>query len=541
MLSFRSTAGLRGAFKARPLYFCAVRFVHKKSGGNAAELEAGGDSTGDSNNKLVPNKKQQKDVFQITSKTTLSAPAPMSNEIGNLMKREAKPYVPKLSHERLTYEYPGLPNEDNFASHTNLTTAKPVGRWSKLWPKLMVVAGFAWGAYAIKVWFFAPQEESDSKELLDPDHFHKFIITHKMQIDKDHYLIEIKPKYHNWQYSYYAHYDNKTIWNGDRIWSVEVKQPEIMVVRSYTPLPLYFMKSERTRSGEKEPLLRVVNNDTGDHDKGGVMTLYIKRYDSGEVSRYIVDKDVGEELEIRGPHVEYKFPHHPLKALHTRPIFHDLPSKVEAETLVDNIKQEHGVPDYDNMTFYAAGTGIAPILQVLFSRNPYRGFVTLHYSAQSPTELGPLRRFLFFLEKLDRLKTVDHIDTEPATRLSPSDINKPHEPNYISPMRAELREAEEPESSELAYARRKAMLEGQEATPLATGQVSRPTHFANALEQARYTATLAKTPAALALVCGPGGYVVYVAGRKLANTNEQGPVEGVLGAKGWDHTNVYKL
>lgn len=491
--------------------------------------------------------------FPVTLKTSLSAPAPMSPDLGieSLMTKNKKPYIPKLKHERLTYDYPGLPNEDEFTKHSN-TVKKPktVTRWTRHVPKILTAIVVLWGAYSVKVWFFQPEKGSDSKELLDPYEFHKFIITHKHQIDNDHFLIEIRPKFKNWQYSYYAHYENKSIWNGDRIWSVEIKQPQIMVLRAYTPLPLYFMKSERTRSGEKEPLLRVIDNDAEDYDKGGVMTLYIKKYDDGEVARYIVNKKIGDEIDVRGPHVEYKFPFHPLNQLHTRPIFRDLPSKIEAESLLETIKKDNGVPDVDNMTFYAAGTGIAPILQVLFSKNPYRGFTTIHYSAKTQTELGPLERYLFFLEKLDRVKLVKHIDSLPRDRLSKKDVKPPAARNYVSPMRQEIENpsdssenAEKPNPADALKLRMAILDDSQESNSESSksSEVERAHRYESALQQAAVTSREKKADSALSIVCGPNGYVEYVAGGKLMTTNEQGPVNGLLGDKGWDSKNVFKL
>lgn len=503
----------------------------------------------DDKNESISKRDANDALFKVNSKTSLSAPAPMSPDLGleALMKKDNKPYVPKLKHERLSYEYPGLPNEDDFTKHSNkVKKPRTVNRWSRHVPKLLTALAVLWGAYTVKVWYFPLEKDSDSKELLDPNVFHKFIITHMQKIDDEHYLVEVRPKFKNWQYSYYAHYDNKSIWNGDKLWSVEVKQPEIMVVRSYTPLPLYFMKSERTRSGEKEPLLRVVDNDDENYDKGGVMTFYIKRYGDGEVSRYIVDKAVGDEIDIRGPHIEYTLPHHPLKQFHERPMFRDLPSKVEAESLVETIKKDNKLPDVDNLTFYAAGSGIAPALQLLFSRNPYRGFVRLHYSSRTDKELGPLERFLFFLEKLDRVELIRHIDEQPKTMLKGKDVPKPNKRNYVSSMRQELEAKDEVSnglSLEEALKLRMAIMDGQESAKRKAEDIARERapRYDNAIQQAMVTSKQPKAPSALAIVCGPDGYIEYVAGGKLLNTNEQGKVLGLLGSKSWDSTNVYKL
>lgn len=543
MLSLRSPILIQKRRQAPSLLLPWIAKTYYSTGSKDSPEK---DEKGEDKSKDLAKKNDQNNLFKVKSASSASAPAPIGPEHGlnSLMKKNNKPYIPKLKHERLSYEFPGLPNEDDFTKHTNkVQKQRKVNRWSRHVPKILTAIVALWGAYTVKVWYFPAEESATSKELLDPNEFHKFVVTHKQKIDDDHYLVEVKPKFSNWQYSYYAHYDNKSIWNGDRMWSVEVKQPQIMVVRSYTPLPLYFMKSERTRSGEKEPLLRVIDNDDEDYDKGGVMTFYIKRYGDGEVSRFIIDKNVGDELEIRGPQVEYTFPHHPLKSFHDRPVFRDLPSKIEAESLLSSIKKLNGIPDYETLDFYAAGTGIAPILQVLFSRNPYRGFVNIHYSCRKDSELGPLERFLFFLEKLDRVKLVKHVDTLPRTVLKPADVTAPAERNYLSPMRQELEGISEQKDKDLLSSQEKlklrmAILDGTTEENI---QQERAPRYANALEQAQVTSLEEKVPAALAVVCGPDGYMNYVCGQKLLNSNEQGPVSGLLASKGWNGTNVYKL
>lgn len=487
-------------------------------------------------------KKESSDVgeYKIKSTSSPAAPAPMnSHDVNVYMKRNNKPYLPKLKHERLAYDYPGLPNQDDFTKQAKQLKVKEVNRWRRYIPKILTGLFVAWGAYSVKVWYFDGEENSESKDLLNPEEFHKFIVTHKEQIDDDHYLIEVTPKYNHWQYSLFSNYSQKSIWDGDKIWSVEIKQPQIMVVRSYTPLPLYFMKSEYTRSGERKPLLKVITPGKEDYDKGGVMTFYIKKYDDGEVSKYIVNKSIGDELELRGPNIEYKFPYHPLKKFHERPVFKDLPSKVEPENYLEKIKFVNKVPEFDNLTFYCAGTGIAPALQVLMTRNPYRGFINIHYSARKPGELGPLERFMFFLEKLDRVKIETYYDSK-GERLNQKNIPKPQKPNYLSPMRQEAVDSASDFSPQEALKIRQKAFEDDETSQdqAFTGKL---VMYDNAIEQAKVTSKERKAPSALSLVCGPDGYVEYVSGPLKRDLNEQGSIGGLLGKKNWDNTNTYKL
>ncbi|WPK25992.1 hypothetical protein PUMCH_003334 [Australozyma saopauloensis] len=555
----RSVAFTKTLFLRQPALLPQIRcrFLSDKSPDNAAE-DGKADSQKNDSKALLKKDTASNEVQKKDFNPLPSAPAEFLRDSGieMLLKKDNKPYIPKLEYKRESFEYPGLPNEDEFTKYSNkIEKRKQVTRWTRYIPKILTAVVLVWGVYAVKVWYLDADEDAEQNDLLSPLEFHKFVITHKQKIDDEHYLVEVMPTSSQWQYSTYAHYERKSIWDGDKMWSVEIKQPQIMVVRSYTPLPLYFLKSSRTRSGEEEPLLKVIDNGEKDMDHGGVMLFYIKRYGDGEVSRYILDKKVGDELEIRGPHVDYTFPFHPLKQHHTRPTFRDLPSKIEAETLLKGIKREYDIPEVDTVDFYAAGTGIAPILQVLFSRNPYRGFVNVHYSARKDGELGPMDRFLFFLEKVDRIKLIKHIDDNPKTRLSANDVTKPAQPLYVSQQRqeniAQIQESTIPASeskkdeklSRESLKKRLAILEGegQKQEKKIEAPKEHAPYFENALAQAKITLQEVKPPAALSLVCGPDGFVEYVAGGKALETGEQGDVRGLLGSKGWDSTNVFKL
>ncbi|KAI5956493.1 CYC2 [Candida jiufengensis] len=483
--------------------------------------------------------------FKIKQASSKSAPAPMENTgIEHLLKKDNKPYIPKFQHKRVTFDYPELPNEDEY--NNLVKVPKKITRWSAYVPKILTVIAVAWGAYTLKVWYFDnPEEGENSNDLLSPNEFHKFIVTHKEQIDPDHFIIELKPKYDRWELSFESNPDSKSVWNGQQFWSVEIKQPDINVVRSYTPLPLHYLKSEYTRSGERKPLLKVLNPEVDDVKEKGTMCIYVKRYPQGEVSRYITSREVGQELELRGPQIEYKFPYHPLNKLHQRPIFKDLPSKVEPDNFIESIKKYNKVPDVDNLNFYAAGTGLAPILQVLFSENPYLGFVNIHYSARKPGEIGILERFLFFLHKLDRVNVTYHFDSEGKSSIvNKNDINKPEIPNYYSPKRIESSTSNL--SPEEALQVRMSILKGDEHKSEVIQQLIKSTEdrgerYDTALDQAKVTSQQPKKAAALSIVCGPDGFVDYVAGSKDLVTNSQGKIGGLLGEKSWDNSNVYKL
>jgi NAD(P)H-flavin reductase len=92
------------------------------------------------------------------------------------------------------------------------------------------------------------------------------------------------------------------------IWNVHFKQPQIQIVRAYTPLP---------------PNASALENDENH------LRFLIRRDPHGEVSSYLHSLPIGSTIELRGPNLEYQL-----------------------------------TPDVKQVVFFAGGTGIAPALQV---------------------------------------------------------------------------------------------------------------------------------------------------------------------------------
>ena len=97
------------------------------------------------------------------------------------------------------------------------------------------------------------------------------------------------------------------------LWSVEIKQPQLQVARDYTPLPA------ASRALEQEDL------------KLGHLRFLIRQMDGGEVSTYLSRLQVGNTVELRGPHLGF-----------------DIRTRLGSA---------------DKVVFLAGGTGIAPALQ----------------------------------------------------------------------------------------------------------------------------------------------------------------------------------
>jgi homoaconitate hydratase len=109
------------------------------------------------------------------------------------------------------------------------------------------------------------------------------------------------------------------------IWNVQFKQPQIQIVRPYTPLP-----PEANGAQNEEEYLRFL----------------IRRDPHGEVSSYLHSLPIGSKIELRGPNLEYELP--------------------------SDVKQ---------VVFFAGGTGIAPALQVahaMFEVDGNKGGRKLH-------------------------------------------------------------------------------------------------------------------------------------------------------------------
>ncbi|KAK3956060.1 hypothetical protein QBC32DRAFT_331861 [Pseudoneurospora amorphoporcata] len=114
------------------------------------------------------------------------------------------------------------------------------------------------------------------------------------------------------------------------LWCVEIKQPQLQVARDYTPLP-------PPVGEEKEEMER------------GRLRFLIRKMDGGEVSSYLSRLNVGDKVELRGPHLGF-----------------DVAKRLGGLRTVDRDDGgeggQHG--QQGQVVFLAGGTGIAPALQV---------------------------------------------------------------------------------------------------------------------------------------------------------------------------------
>ncbi|KAH9918237.1 ferredoxin reductase-like protein [Epithele typhae] len=245
------------------------------------------------------------------------------------------------------------------------------------------------------------------------------------------------------------------------IWSIYVKDDDIQVERAFTPL---------------EGI-----------DAEGRIKLWVKKYDKGEVGRWLHSKRPGNQIEIRGP-------------LKTWP-------------------WEEG--EWDEVVMISGGTGITPFFQLLHkellsrpskSPRPKTRFTLLH-SSRTPNELPPpeITRPLMAYSQAhpERLKLSFHVDA----REGPSH-------STVS-------------SSELHVGR------------IGRGDVGKAMGSASNSWWSSFFGGPGKGPVGtgkkvMFLVCGPDRMVAAIAGPYGRNFS-QGEVGGVLGELGYGKDSVWKL
>ncbi|TFK76180.1 ferredoxin reductase-like protein [Pluteus cervinus] len=155
------------------------------------------------------------------------------------------------------------------------------------------------------------------------------------------------------------------------IWSVFIKDDDIQVERPYTPL-------------------------AGISDTGR-MQFWIKKYPDGEVGRWLHSKACGDQIELRGPLITWRW------------------------------KDD----EWDDVVMVSGGTGITPFIQLFHSiisqecKSQKTRFTLLHSSPRvselpPPQILGPLRQFS--QDHPCRFRVSVHVDSLPDARHAASSI-----------------------------------------------------------------------------------------------------------------------
>lgn len=155
------------------------------------------------------------------------------------------------------------------------------------------------------------------KDQIDPTVFHPFKLVSKESVSSTCSIFTLRSYTGSCRKIYHD------VWKHGNIWSVEIKQPQLQIARSYTPLPPPALS-------DAQPYREGISNDCEvDFTE---LRFLIRHETHGEVSGYLHSLPIGAFVYARGPHVEFE--------------------------LLD---------DLDEVLFIAGGTGISPALQVAHS------------------------------------------------------------------------------------------------------------------------------------------------------------------------------
>jgi cytochrome-b5 reductase len=163
-------------------------------------------------------------------------------------------------------------------------------------------SAIALGLISLSIYWFLYPSQPTNPSILDKRRFQPFAIISKEPVSSNSSIYTLRPGSEHTSDPY------EHLWTHG-IWSVEFKQPQLQIARSYTPLP-----------------------PTDPPGVPGDLRFLIRRERNGEVSTYLDRLRIGAIVDIRGPKVEYEVP--------------------------------EGVSE---VLFLAGGTGIAPALQVVYT------------------------------------------------------------------------------------------------------------------------------------------------------------------------------
>ncbi|KAF2765084.1 hypothetical protein EJ03DRAFT_345881 [Teratosphaeria nubilosa] len=154
--------------------------------------------------------------------------------------------------------------------------------------------------YALRSWLDGEKREGNNPK---PGDFVKYALVRKEDVSSTCSIFTLRP-------AGATVVDTEALLDKKALTSLQFKQPQIQVARNYTLLPPV----------DGQDLLE--------------LRFLIRKEHNGEVSSYIHRLDLGSEIEIRGPSVEYIIPE-----------------------------------DVESIIFLAGGTGIAPALQIAAKRD----------------------------------------------------------------------------------------------------------------------------------------------------------------------------
>ena len=192
--------------------------------------------------------------------------------------------------------------------------------------KVWTLAAFATGLLLPTVWRAIKKAEDrggDGHGKLNPVTFTPYVLVSKEPVSSTNAIFTLR--HERGSTSAQQLQETQTPWPQRAIWSVQIKQPQLQIARSYTPLPPL---QAPTLSESADPTSTVAPYNPIAGTGLDEIRLLIRREKEGEVSGYLHSLPVGSTVELRGPHIEYEI-----------------------------------AKDVGDIVFLAGGTGIAPALQ----------------------------------------------------------------------------------------------------------------------------------------------------------------------------------
>ncbi|SCZ87356.1 BZ3500_MvSof-1268-A1-R1_Chr2-2g04822 [Microbotryum saponariae] len=284
-------------------------------------------------------------VLKNITKTKASALPPCTCTCSALGSRLARldhrlpSSVTPLGSNASSVRHYSLSGSDTPTSSNSKESSPPPNRKSRSTVLAYLALPSLLGAFAFQ--HFSPTD--DSKRPLSPDYFIPLKINKVTRLNHDNTLIGLDLPDSLSPRQYIAAQGSRGDEDPWRIHSIFVKQPELQIQRPYTPLNISFLNPLPSESSPSTTI-----------------QLLIKRYDDGEVSRYLHRLGPGDQVQIRGP-------------------------MLTAD-----------LPKVDRIVFIAGGTGITPAHQIItsFLRHPTANppSISILYAAQEPVLASSLEQ-----------------------------------------------------------------------------------------------------------------------------------------------------
>ena len=332
----------------------------------------------------------------------------------------------------------------------------------------------------------AVKELAESDEPFNPQSFTSFTLSARESISSTSSIFTLKLKRPLKSSDPYSE-----LWKKG-LWSLEFKQPQLQIARSYTPLP---------------PLVEI----DGERDDSALELKFLIRHDGwGEVSNYLSALPIGSNIELRGPRMEYRLPE-----------------------------------EVDEIVFLAGGTGIGPALQTIQT--------LLSRSAESGLQI-PKVKILWANRK--REDCVGGVNAKVPTaslslprrllssfRTSAKTVEIPEPPvavvesqNPIVRAMTKLR-AEHPDHISLEF------FVDEEKTQIDTAAIKHHLRDRKPVHDDDASGAASKLGKKLIMISGPDGFVDYLAGPKgwRLSVQVQGDLGGILSQMNTEEWEVRKL